>query len=304
MFDEITEIYKNNRYKAMHLIVYSYTSKALFVENHFLNYPSFFKWYKYFKAIDEEFATSFQGEEVDFKTNLRNSDFDYVKYQLIPIEGGAYLKKEGKSNDTREFKLPYFTILCDRRRSQRNNCGPECIIELLQLKEKASDIRKQIGIPTNVMFSYENMMLAYNHYNTGDRRLVIHTDSTESIDMVDHNIFLSKFHYMIIKEAKVVDLNSKDKKFNRGSIFWDIETRHSDTDYCEIGKLSVKPDNYDEKVNGKFIPSKTKSYYQVPTILCATYRPYKKTEWENVYFETNGKQTCIEQFVQWLKTET
>ena len=271
--DDLIDIINDRPDGPFELILKSYVNSDMTIEKKFKCKLQAQRWAMLLKDAENDFIDSSNAGGDSIPVN----SFARFTYEINPIVGGA-----NESNIRAESKTingTHYNITIEQRRVRYNNCGPDCIIELLGLTVSAKNIREAINKPAGELFTIDEVFNAYNKFNPS-KKLEIHTIETDNIDSNNNNILWHKEHYSIISGFELKD---KDKKTQRGIGFWDIETRATE-DYCLVGD--------------------TKSYYLKATILQLYYKPIRATAYKSISFTTNDNKCAVTQFKEWMVIES
>jgi hypothetical protein len=122
---------------------------------------------------------------------------------------------------------------------------------------------------------------------------VIYTIKSDCVNDCEdeYTILYRKEHDSVVKSFEAKSIDPDQNSVNRGTIFWDIETRiKGNKHFCLIGEDKTLKDGTQIKA--------TKSYYIEAVILHAVYKPHKgKTQY--ISFTTDRDTNCCRNFIDW-----
>lgn len=206
---------------------------------------------------------------------------------------------------------PRARLICYNPYSKRNNCGIACVNHLLgkdlKMQKKKYNLKEGEAISPAVL---KEIYDTNNDVGAPPLR-VIAEDETENIDLTTANyIYLLKDHYVVIKEAEpiVMDSDEFDTKVKRGFLTFDFETRRDLDNAVSVPKICR--DEY-----GDIIYENDEKTYDViveapiiDVLCCVRYRHYKSKEEKEITFSsyyTDGGEfvSSAKQFIRWLRNK-
>lgn len=250
----------------------SYLNPEITTIRRFKNIHQFRNWIKNYITADPASWVDSQGNNFDEMPDV----FSAFTYEVTILEGGkdSNARKESRTIDGTKYN---FTI--KQRRVRENNCGVECVKELLNIDDSCLSMRKKIGSKSGSLLTISEVLELYKCYNS-NKPLHIHTLESDNFDSSVNNILFHKEHYSIISSVEERQ-HKTDSKVKHGIIYWDIETRKTEN-YCMVGE--------------------TKSYYLKDVILHAHVKSYRSADYKQISFKTGEKSAC-RQFLDWLIQE-
>jgi len=273
--DEFIQIV-NNKFNgrdnvAFEIELHSYMNKDIIIEKKFKSLPHFNAWAKQYTSAENDYTDSANTDKT-----VNKNVFARFTYKINEIAGGANESNERAESKT--IKGVHYNITIKQKRIRDNNCGPECLIDVLGLGISVKKVREIAGVPACEMFTSTDMYNIARHFG---KKITIHTTATDYIKD-GNNILINNKHYSVIESY---ELREKDPegKTQRGILFWDIETRKTE-DYCMVGT--------------------TKSYYIKDTILCVYYKRIRSNVFEKLTFITSDIKSACRQFLDWLIIES
>ena len=256
---------------AFEIELHSYMNKDIIIEKKFKSLPHFNAWVKQYISAENDYTDSANTDKT-----IKKNVFARFTYKINEIAGGA--NESNERAESRVYKGTHYNITIKQKRIQHNNCGPECLIDVLGLDITAKQVRDIIDKPAEILFTLKDMYDVARHFG---KRITIHTTATDYIQY-GNNILFNNKHYSVIESYELLE-KDPEGKFQRGKLFWDIETRKTE-DYCMIGT--------------------NKSYYILDTILCLYSRPIRDPKYLIWQFTTTDAKSACRQFLDWLIIES
>ena len=190
------------------------------------------------------------------------------------LKGGCSREETIK---TKEGAFQHFTIL--NPKSQRNNCGLECLRHAGVQMPSNTKVRRKFMINQDTLIDINSLIKIYAEYNKSDKHLLfIESNYNENYDKSFTYIMIDagKHHYVLVTD---IVRKKETTRHKRGVLAFDFETRKTE-EYTMVGK--------------------TKSYYLKDTICKIAFRPLRAKNVETKVFITNDEKSSARQFLDWL----
>jgi len=281
---------------------FSLTCKSATIENleQIFDFTNSFHYNNWFKRIKEEIdyqASSNVAVFVQGNGGDRHGGCALVNsvLEFNWLQGGCCREEK-----IRKIVGSFYEFTLTNPKSQRNNCGLECIRLSGTNMPSNYQIRKQFNIKQGIMLSPDQLANIYATFDTSNRPLVfIDRNYDESIDVrqnLDYTYIMKmakntagEHHYCYVSKMKAIKIKSRRQ---RGVLAFDFEDRYlkdSDVSNDEMAYTWV---------------GKTKSYFRRDTICKIEYRQNRsKTILKKSFTTVVGGKTSARQFLDWLKEE-